>query len=141
MNSIYHDVNINVSKDLVFGAISDPVQLINWWPLRCTGHPVLGETYNFFFSEEYNWYGTVSKIEKNTSFYIKMTRSDKDWDPTTFGFQLSENNGACMLSFSHVNWPENNHHFRRSSYCWAILLNGLKNYVEKGLVVPFDQRA
>ena len=31
-------------------------------------------------------------------------------------------------------------HYGRSSYCSAMLLNGLKNYIEKGVVVPFEDK-
>lgn len=139
--SIYHDVHIETSAKEVFEAIVLPEKLVNWWPLKCSGKPLLGETYNFFFTREYNWYGKVEKIAKNKSFHIKMTDADDDWNPTTFGFDLSEQENGTMLRFGHKDWPKNNHHFRRSSYCWALLLNGLKDYLEKGIIVPFENRA
>lgn len=69
-----------------------------------------------------------------------MTKSDKDWNPTTFGFDLESSDKGTMVNFSHINWPEQNHHFKHSSFCWAILLNGLKNYLEKGVIIPFEER-
>ncbi|MEQ8573885.1 MAG: SRPBCC domain-containing protein, partial [Fulvivirga sp.] len=73
-------------------------------------------------------------------FHIKMTDADEDWNPTSFGFDLTELEGGVDVKFWHVGWPECNHHFRRSSYCWAILLQGLKNYIEKGIIIPFEER-
>ena len=78
---------------------------------------------------------------QNKSFHIQMTDADEDWNPTTFGFDLRETEQGVWLEFWHKNWPELNHHFRRSSCCWAILLKGLKDYVEKGIIVPFEERA
>jgi hypothetical protein len=69
-----------------------------------------------------------------------MTDSDEDWDPTSFGFDLEPQEAGTAVKFWHKGWPTLNHHFRRSSYCWAILLQGLKNYVEKGIIVPFEER-
>jgi hypothetical protein len=69
-----------------------------------------------------------------------MTVSDQDWDPTSFGFDLFEIEEGIQLRFYHIDWPQCNAHFRRSSFCWAMLLNGLKNYVEKGIIVPFEER-
>lgn len=74
------------------------------------------------------------------SFHIKMTESDQDWNPTSFGFELEEMGEKVVVKFSHTNWPSCNDHFKISSYCWAILLQGLKNYVEKGVIVPFEER-
>ena len=138
---IFHDLTINASIENVFKAISEPEHLVNWWPLRCSGDVCEGGLYNFFFTEEYDWFGKVSKLEENESFHIRMTKSDPDWDATSFGFDLEKVNGKVLVTFSHVGWLECNHHFRRSSYCWAILLNGLKQYLEKGIVLPFEERS
>ncbi|MGC1205282.1 MAG: hypothetical protein WA839_10405 [Flavobacteriaceae bacterium] len=69
-----------------------------------------------------------------------MTKSDTDWNPTTFGFDLEETDSGTMLKFSRVNWQEANDHFKHSPFCWALLLNSLKNYLEKGIIIPFKER-
>ncbi len=69
-----------------------------------------------------------------------MTSSDDDWNPTTFGFELEPTNNGTLLMFSHINWVKENQEFKQSSFCWAILLSGLKNYLEKGMVIPFTER-
>lgn len=139
-NHIYHDLQIKASSKEVFAAVSEPEHLNNWWTLRCTGTPKLGEEYNLYFAPEYNWYAKVSEVKENQSFHLKMTSADPDWTPTTFGFELEENDKGVLLKFSHMNWPELNHHFRHSSFCWAVLLGYLKNYVEKGVIVAFEDR-
>lgn len=140
-HSIYHDLVVAAPPDLVFSAITDPDQLIDWWPLRCTGQAEKGASYNFFFSPEYDWHAEVTKVVAKEAFHVRMTEADADWSPTSFGFDLKETeNGQTQLAFWHVGWPACNAHFRRSSFCWAILLQGLKNYVEKGIVVPFAER-
>ena len=83
----------------------------------------------------------MSQIEKPHSFYIKMTQADIDWDPTTFGFDLEEENSKTQVRFSHYNWPNCNDHFKIASYCWAVLLKGLKDYLERGDIVPFEKRS
>lgn len=138
--SIHHDLVIEAPLPKIFQAITEPEHLIRWWPLKCQGIPKENEVYNFFFSSEYNWYGKVIKLENYKSFYIKMTKSDEDWDPTTFGFDLDQKKDSVLVKFWHVGWPECNENYRRSSFCWAMLLNGLKNYLEKGIVVPFKER-
>ena len=138
--AIYHNFVINATMKEVFDAVSLPEHLSNWWPLQSSGIPELGNKYNFNFTDTYNWFGEVVTCKPNTSFFIKMTESDADWSPTTFGFELEEMDTAVSVKFSHTNWPQCNTEFKQSSYCWAILLNGLKNYVEKGIVIPFEDR-
>ena len=69
-----------------------------------------------------------------------MTKSDSDWDSTSFGFELEQNVANVQVNFCHIGRTECNAHYKRSSFCWAILLNGLKNYLEKGIIVPFYKR-
>lgn len=138
--AIYHDLIIKSTLKEVFEAISLPKHLINWWPLKCSGSPKLGEVYNFYFAPEFDWFGKVIEVSMPHRFVIHMTTSDADWDSTTFGFSLSEEKDYIQVEFWHKGWSACNAHYRRSSYCWAILLQGLKNYVEKGIVVPFAER-
>lgn len=138
--SIFHNLEIKASPKKVFNAVSQPEHLDNWWTLKSFGKPGLSSEYNLNFTDKYDWYCKVSKVKTNESFHLKMTKSDKDWNPTTFGFDLEAKENGTYLKFSHVNWSENNDHFKHSSFCWAMLLNGLKNYLEKGIIIPFENR-
>jgi hypothetical protein len=140
MHNIYHDVFIKSEPSVVYDAVSTSRGLNNWWTLKSSGLPSVGEVYNFYFTPEYDWYGEVINADKGVSFYIKMTQADEDWAPTAFGFDLIKVDFGTRVQFWHKGWPQCNHHFRRSSWCWAMLLNGLKNYVEKGIVIPFEKR-
>ena len=139
--NIYHNLQIKASLKAVFDAVSQPEHLDNWWTLKSSGIPQLGETYNLNFTDEYDWYCKVSQLKANKSIHFKMTKSDTDWIPTTFGFDLEERNGGTYVEFSHINWKETNEHFKIASFCWAMLLNGLKDYLEKGVVIPFEARS
>ncbi len=138
--NIYHNLLIIASPKEVFDAVSQPKHLDNWWTLKSSGKPELNATYNLNFTDDYNWFCKVLKVENNESFYLKMTKSDDDWYSTSFGFDLEKKDGGTLVKFSHVNWQKDNDHFKHSSFCWAMLLNGLKNYLEKGIIIPFKER-
>ncbi len=125
-HTIHHDFVIRAGITKIFEAITKPKHLVNWWPLNCKGIPELNEEYNFFFGSKYDWYGKVIKVIDNKSFHIKTTKADADWSPTSFGFDLIQNETSVTVKFSHTGWPHCNEEFRQSSYCWAILLNSLK---------------
>ncbi|XCF05553.1 SRPBCC domain-containing protein [Tamlana crocina] len=139
-HNIYHNFLIKASPKEVFDGVSQPKHLDNWWTLKSSGIPEIGAEYNLNFTDKYDWYCKVSKVIPNQSFHLKMSKADADWSPTTFGFDLEKTEKGTMVLFSHINWPEANNHFKHSSFCWALLLNGLKNYLEKGIVVPFEDR-
>ncbi|MGC6479448.1 MAG: SRPBCC family protein [Flavobacteriaceae bacterium] len=140
-HSIEHDLIIQASPAKVFHAITTPEELNQWWTKKCSGRPTMGAPYNLFFTEEYDWWGKVSACEVDQHFEIQMTQSDQDWDPTRFGFRLHTKGNATLVAFYHEGWQENNHHFKFSSWCWALLLKGLKDYLEKGTVIPFEKRS
>jgi len=139
-HTIYFNFIIKATKQKVYKAISEPEHLENWWPLKCTGIPAIGEVYNFNFTDTYDWYAQVIDCEGPNYIHYKMTKSDKDWDPTSFGFVLESKDDATYVRFFHKDWPEQNDHYKFSSFCWAMLLNGLKNYVERGIIIPFEER-
>ncbi len=85
--------------------------LDNWWTLKSLGKPELHSEYNLNFTDDYNWFFKVSKIKANESFHLKITDSDKDWNPNTFGFDFETKKNGTYLKFSHKNWSENNDHF------------------------------
>ena len=103
--SIYHDLIVKAPLNKVFDAITKPAHLVNWWPLKCAGNPKMGGEYNFYFSPEYDWYGQVVHFKSNRAFHIKMTRSDSDWNPTTFGFDLENANESVEIKFWYKGWP------------------------------------
>lgn len=102
--NIYHNLVIGTSPKDVFDAVSQPKHLDNWWSLKFSGKPELGAEYNLNFTDEYNWFCKVSEFKKNQFIYFKMTKSDNDWNPTTFGFDLEEHDCGTLVKFSHLNW-------------------------------------
>ena len=140
-HNIYFDIPINATSDKIFTAVSDARELEKWWPLKCVGEPKIGEIYNFNFTDKYDWYARVTEMVPNEKIVFQMTKSDADWDPTTFGFEVEQQGQKSILQFFHKEWQENSHHFRHSAYCWAMLLNGLKNLVEHNIIIPFENRS
>lgn len=139
--NIYHHLHIEKSPETVFGALTQPEHLNNWWPLKSSGEPKVGAEYNFYFGDEYDWYGKVTHCLPNSFFQVKMTKSNEDWDSTSFGFDLEGDKKGTKVTFQHIGWPACNTHFKTASYCWAILLKDLKNYIENGVIVPFEKRS
>lgn len=138
---ILHDLNIDCSPSMLYDAISIPGKLENWWPQTCTGKPELRAKYHFDFGPAYQWMGEVCEITPNSLFAIEMLDCDDDWMHTIFRFRISATDEGCRLTFEHEGWKSNESHFRHTSFCWALLLKGLKDYCENGTVIPFSQRA
>ena len=139
--TIFHDFEIQVAPTKVIEAVSKPEHLNNWWTLKCTGEPKIGSEYNLYFATEYDWLAQVIEYHPEACFHLKMTDANLGWETTSFGFDVETTEKGALVHFWHMGWQEANSHFKISSFCWAMLLNGLKNYLEKGVVVPFEERS
>lgn len=140
MPDIYHNIPINSDPEWVFACVSTPDGLSRWWSIGGTGLAGVGNEFEFDFGPEYQWKAVVEKFEPKELFSIRMTDADPDWIGTVITFELEESESGTMLKFEHVGWPEDNPHYRTSSYCWAMYLRCMKNYLEKGVELPYEQR-
>ena len=140
MADILHQFNIKASHQKIFDAFCTVDGLNNWWPSKSTGQPKSGQEYVFWFGPEYDWRGVVTHAVPGKSLTWKMSQASEDWMGTEVGFDLSTIKDGTRVSFFHKGWKEPNEHYAISSFCWASLLTGLKNYVEKGTIVPFEER-
>jgi uncharacterized protein YndB with AHSA1/START domain len=137
---IQHQFKVAAPATKVFQALCTPDGLNSWWTLQAAGRPQKGEVYTFFFGPEYDWRAVVASASRNRSLTWKMTQAKADWMPTQVGFTLNEKDGATTVHFFHSGWKKANEHFAITNFCWGQLLQGLKDYVETGAIVPFENR-
>ena len=140
MFDIRHEFTVNSTSQAAYEAFSNPQQLNLWWTKICEGTPTKGSNYRLFFSEEYDWRARVSIANPYSHFEWTMEDSDEDWEGTKVGITLSPFEDKILVSFYHTGWPKDNHHYRRSNFCWAYLLHNMKLLVERQQVVPFEDR-
>ena len=140
MPDITHDFPINAPPTRVFGALSDPNLLDEWWTADSAGVPAMGAQYELNFGAEYHWRAKVTKCEPGKAFELTMTTSDADWAGTTIGMELTPTKDGTQVRFAHRGWPEVNEHYRISTFCWAMYLRVLKRHLEFGESVPYEKR-
>lgn len=140
MADIFHHFVINAAAEKVFSGISTPQGLDAWWSKHSTGTPALHEKYMLHFGAGYDWPAVVTKFTPNKIFELKIHDAHPDWDNTLVGFVLEYNDGITHVQFYHTGWPQQNDHFKISSYCWAMYLRLLKRYVEFSEVVDYEKR-
>ncbi len=140
MADIYHDLWIKRDIGSVFKGITSRPGLDHWWTLSSEGEPAEGAKYRLYFGPDYDWEAIVSAIKVPELFEWTLTKSDKDWEKTKIRFKLSSDGPFTKVSFVHSGWLSVNDHYKRSSYCWAMYLRALKNYLENGEIVPYAIR-
>jgi uncharacterized protein YndB with AHSA1/START domain len=140
MADIFHHFPINAPAREVFRAVSTPAGLDAWWTKRSKGVPREGAEYELSFGPGYDWRATVSRCVPDGAFELRLTSAQADWQATRVGFHLAEKEGVTEVRFHHLGWPEPNEHYRVSCFCWAMYLRLLKRHVERGEVVPYEER-
>lgn len=140
MADIFHYFTINTSSNKVFDAISTPKGIDKWWTKSSSGKVAVGETFHFYFEQDYNWAAVVSKCIPDKEFELTMKTSDKDWEGSKVGFRLADKNIFTEVQFYHIGWKEDNEHYRISNFCWAMYLRILKRNLEFGEFVPYADR-
>ncbi len=140
MADILHQFRIDATPQKVFDAFCSANGLNDWWTARASGEPRLGGIYTFWFGPDYDWRAQVTHLVPGKEITWTMTQAMDDWMDTKVGIRLSQAGTGTLVDFFHTGWREPNDHYRISNFCWGTLLTGLKNYVEKGIVVPFEKR-
>jgi uncharacterized protein YndB with AHSA1/START domain len=141
MPDIHHRFSIKASAPEVFKAFSTSQGLNNWWTLESAGMAAEGGEYRFYFGPEYDWKAQIINFKEGKELTWQMTKATEDWVLTEVGFILSKQEAGTSVYFFHRNWKEANDHFAITNFCWGQLLNGMKNYIEKGIIVPFRHRS
>ena len=139
MPDIHHDLTLQATAEHTFTAITQPQEINRWWTLDCEGTPELGRKYRFYFGPEFDWSARVVEYSDAVIAW-EFTKADSDWTGTILRLQIARESGLTRLRFEHTGWPACNAHFRRSSYCWAQYLRLLKEYLEQGQVIAYEDR-
>ena len=92
---------VHAPPDRVFAALSDPRVLDAWWTLRSSGTPKLGDTYELFFGDMYDWRATVTRCEPGKAFELQLTKSDGDWNGSRVSVELEPTAGGTHVRFAH----------------------------------------
>lgn len=141
MAEILHDLTIAAPIERVYNAVATAPGLDEWWAEKSSGTPEPGGQYVLEFTPEYVWRAEVTKCNSPFEFELTLTEALDDWIGTKVGFALSENaDGTTLLCFRHSGWAEASPHFRNSSFCWALYLRVMRDFVEKGKHVAYADR-
>jgi uncharacterized protein YndB with AHSA1/START domain len=140
MFDIHHNFVVKGTPEKVFETFTTPQGLDSWWTLQSSGVPEIGNLYTFYFGPEYDWRAEVIHKISDSDLTWKMVKTMDDWRDTKVGFELTEKDGNTQVHFFHLGWAHPNEHFGITTFCWGQLLNGLKNYVEKGIIIPHALR-
>jgi uncharacterized protein YndB with AHSA1/START domain len=140
MADIFQIFTIKASPDKVFEGISTSKGLDNWWTKSSGVNPGVDEVYTLGFGPQYNWKAVVTKYKADQEFELQMAKADGDWLGTKVGFSLNAKDNNTKVNFYHTGLPENNEHYKISTYWRPMYLRILKRCIEFGEQVAYEKR-
>ncbi len=140
MANIFHCFPINAPIDKVFDTISTHNGLDKWWTKTSLGEAAIGERFFLNFEPDDHWTAIVSKNIPEKEFELIIQDANDDWKDSKVGFCLKKKQNLTEVQFYHIDWKEENKHFRISNYCWAMYLRLLKRNLEFGEFVQYADR-
>lgn len=141
MADIIHEFTVKAPPARVFEMFATPAGLEKWWTKTSNGEMCEGGTVRLYFGPQYDWQAKVTRHVAPSSFELQMTQAHRDWMGTRVGCELHpEGKGATRVRFYHTGWPEENEHWRVSSFCWAMYLRILRRNLEYGETVEYEKR-
>ncbi len=130
---IYHNLSIEASAERVYAACVVSDELNKWWTEKSSGVPKLGAEYMFWFGPDFDWRAEVIEVVPQKIIKWRFNKADADWTNTELSLAIEERENSVLLHLVHRDWKKANEHFGRTSFCWAMYLFGLKEYLEKEL--------
>jgi uncharacterized protein YndB with AHSA1/START domain len=132
METIYHQILINSTPDVVFKAVTTQEGISKWWLFNCIVKPEMGFINEFRYKNYVHNKMKVIDLQPNKRVEWECIQSDPQWIGTHIIFDISVHNEFVKLNFIHTNWQEQTDFFAACNYHWARHLTMLKNYCESG---------
>lgn len=102
---IQKSLNINLSKEQVWSALTNETELAKWWNQDVRLEPYVGGEFYEPWGDNQLATGTVLSVTPLET--IKFTWKEKSWkavEETICEFSIEENNGTTTLKIRHFGW-------------------------------------
>lgn len=132
---ILHNITIDAPVEKVFQAVSTEEGFKGWWARDTI---VEGDDYIFSFSSK-QYVSKFRLVKKAEDRLIRMDAYEgmtDQWADSYLLFELVENDGKTVLTFTHGNWKEQDQEFAMCNTNWGKLMFHLKEFAETGTSNP-----
>lgn len=131
MEKIIHNITISAPLEKVFYAVSTEKGFKGWWAQDTEAQ---GDNFIFSFSNK-QYIAKFKVVKKRENKLIRMDAFEgmtEQWAESYLLFELEENDGNTILTFTHGNWKEQNQEYAMCNTNWGKLMFHLKSFAETG---------
>lgn len=128
------------ARDL-FSAVSTPSALDSWWTSRSSGVPRVGERYNFYFNDNYDWYAEVIEYVAQEYITYRMIECSPEWLGTQLKFSvIPESPSTTTLILDHTHWDAESRELKITRLSWLKYLDNLRSFLENGISTTYESK-
>ena len=140
-NSIQREITINASRERVYNAISDPEQVVKWFPETIEGNYAVGEQPVFGFGDHGKNQVCIVDARPHEYFAFRWVPGGTNFlgdvlstTTTLVEFRISEEkNGSCKViltetGFASLSKEIADASFKQNSGGWDFMLGRLQTY-------------
>ena len=138
MADIVHEVDVEVTPDRVYAAITQQEGLAAWWTDSNSAKPELGSEADFVFEGgQIVFKMRVDELSPDSRVvWAAIDSPVPGWPGTTVTWDLIGGEAATKVMFGHRGWPSIEGAFPSINFAWALYLQSLKEYLETGTGSP-----
>lgn len=131
---------IDCPEEKIFEALTTSKGLAATWTQVCKVENKVGGLAEFGFGDEPLTRFTITELEPHKKISWHCFESDPEWKGTTVTFEIYKQGSETAVKLIHSGWSAVTEYFRWCNYNWAFFLYSLKQYLEEGKGIPFQER-
>jgi uncharacterized protein YndB with AHSA1/START domain len=128
---IKHQIPIDATPDKVYAALATENGLKGWWTADTRADEKVGGKAEFGFENHGMVFRmNIEELAPGKRIVWSCHGDHPEWDGTRLTWNISEENGATVLRFTHGDWKSMSDFCCSCNSTWGELMYRLKDYVE-----------
>jgi uncharacterized protein YndB with AHSA1/START domain len=131
MADIHHQIPIEASPERVYAAMATQAGLRGWWTADARADEKVGGKAEFGFEKRAIIFRMIiEKLDPGRQVIWACHGDHPEWAGTTLTWNISRENEATVLRFTHGGWKSFSDYCAMCNSSWGELMYRLNDYVE-----------
>ena len=136
MSAIVEELTIEAAPQRVWGAITEPDEIVQWWAYEARVKPEVGFLAEFRFRQgAFVMQFEVAELVQDEKVHW-ISKNPPQWAGTSVTWQLTPVRNGTKLVFTHDGLAQVDEGYERAHGAWVYFLASLKSYLETGKGTP-----
>jgi uncharacterized protein YndB with AHSA1/START domain len=137
MSAIVEELTIEAAPQRVWGAITKPDEIVQWWAYQARVKPEVGSLGEFRFRPPAGVLQfEVAELDEGSKVHWISRQGPPQWAGTSVTWQLTPVPNGTKVVFTHEGFAQIDEANERTRGNWEYFLASLKSYLETGKGTP-----